>query len=119
MSSFVANYGAKHKFADDRKHGGVADTPKGHAATQRDLHKVEKRASRDLMQFSKGKCKVLHLGRNNLRHQDIGCQLSGITTLQERTWGSWWVTRLNTIKQCGKNANSILGCTRSAAGWRR
>ncbi|GAB0186379.1 mitochondrial enolase superfamily member 1 [Grus japonensis] len=55
------------KFADYIKLGGVADTPDDCAAIQRDLR--QKWPDRNCMKFNKGKCKVLHLGRNNLMHQ--------------------------------------------------
>lgn len=57
------------KFADDTKQRGVADTPEGLAAIQKDLDRLEKWAERNLMQFNKGKYKVLYLERNNPRHR--------------------------------------------------
>jgi len=56
------------KFADETKLGGVVE---GCAAIQRDLNKLERWVAKSLMKFDKGKCKVLHLERNNPMHQYI------------------------------------------------
>lgn len=46
----------------------MIDKPEGYAAFQRDLDRLEKWSQKDLMKFSKGKCKVLPLRRNNSRN---------------------------------------------------
>ncbi|PKU40378.1 rna-directed dna polymerase from mobile element jockey-like [Limosa lapponica baueri] len=59
------------KFADDTKLGRVANTSGGHAAIQRDLDRLKICAVRNLMKFNKEKCKVMHLVRNNAKHQHM------------------------------------------------
>jgi len=55
---------------DGTKLGAVADRPEGCAAVWRDMDRLEKWADRNLTKFSKEKCEVLPLGRNNPMHQD-------------------------------------------------
>ncbi|GAB0206446.1 mitochondrial enolase superfamily member 1 [Grus japonensis] len=75
------------KFADDTKLGGVANTPEGCAAIQRDLDRLESWVERNLMKFNKGKRRVLHLGRNNPKHQyRLGVDLLG-SSIAEKDLG--------------------------------
>ena len=83
------------------------------AAIQRALHRLEKWAERNLMNFSQGKCKVLHLGRNNSMYRGgLGTdQLESSFT--ENALEVLGDTKLNMCQQCalaGKKAASIMGC---------
>ena len=101
------------KFADSTKLGGVADAPEGHAAIQRDLDRLEKWADRNLMQYNKGKYKVLHLGRNNPRHQYMLGATQLESSLAEKGLRILVDTKLNVRWKCAlaaKKANGILGC---------
>jgi len=53
------------KFGDNTKMGRVAYTPEGCAVTQSGMDRLESWAEGNLMRFNKGKCRVLHMGRNN------------------------------------------------------
>ena len=107
------------KFADDTKLGGVVHTLAGCAAIQYDLDRLESWVERNLMKFNKGKCWVLHLGRNNLMHQyRLGVDLLESSSV-ERDLGVLVHDRLTMSQQCAlaaKKANGILACiTRSVA----
>jgi len=55
---------------------------RGHAAIQTDLDRLEKGADRSVNN-NKGKCKVLHLGTNNSRHQYTSWKVA-----RQESWGS-------------------------------
>jgi len=107
------------KFADDTKLGGVVDTPEGCAAIQQDLDRLESWAERNLMRFNKGKCRVLHLGRNNHMHQyRLGADLLDSSS-PERNLGVLVDDRLTMSQQCALAAkNGILGCIKKSVASR-
>ncbi|PKU49554.1 rna-directed dna polymerase from mobile element jockey-like [Limosa lapponica baueri] len=57
------------KFANDTKLCGMANTPEGRDAIQRDMDRLERWAYANLTKFNKAKCKVLHLSHGNPKHK--------------------------------------------------
>lgn len=76
-------------FAGDTKLRRVADIPDGCAASQRDLDRLEKWTKRNLIKFSKKKCKILHLRNNNPRHRHMLGTEHWKAALQRKTLRSW------------------------------
>ncbi|GAB0178807.1 mitochondrial enolase superfamily member 1 [Grus japonensis] len=96
---------------------GVADTAEGCAAIQRDLDRLESWAERNQMKFNKGKCRVLHLERNNPVHQ----YRLGVDLLGHCREGVLVDNKLSMSQQCAlvaKKANGILGCIKKSVAGR-
>ncbi|TRZ08579.1 hypothetical protein HGM15179_018527 [Zosterops borbonicus] len=103
-------------FTGDTKLGGVADTPEYCAVLQKDLSRLERWAENHL-KFNKGKCRDLHLGKNNsmyqyrLRNDLLESKSAG------KDLGILVDNKLSISQQCAllsRKANGVLGCIRKS-----
>ncbi|GAB0182847.1 cAMP-dependent protein kinase inhibitor alpha [Grus japonensis] len=101
------------KFSDDTKLCGAVDTLEGRDAIQRDPGMLERWACVHHIKFNKAKCKVLHVGQRNPKHNYWLGREWIESSLEEKDLGMLVDKKLNVTQQCtlaAQNANHILGC---------
>ena len=100
------------KFADDTKVARTVATEEGRAELQEALRKLELWAARWGMEFNILKCKVMHFGRNNPRHDYTMNGRLLEKTEEERDLGVVTMASTKPAAQCAKaaqTAQAVLG----------
>ena len=100
------------KFADDTKMARIVETEEEAKELQKDIDTLHEWATKWRMEFNIAKCKVMHVGRKNLKWQyEMGGEKL-LAVEEEKDLGVWTHQSLKPSMQCeraAKSGNMALG----------
>ena len=96
------------KFADDTKLAKIVESETDALGLQKDIDALAAWAQKWEMSFNIKKCKVMHVGRRNLRHRYVmgGIELEKVR--QEKDLGIWTEESMKPAVQCEYAAKKVL-----------
>ncbi|KAJ7408803.1 rna-directed dna polymerase from mobile element jockey-like [Willisornis vidua] len=96
------------KFADDSRMSNVVDFSDEWDDIQRNLYRLDEWTHKNLININKAKCKVLHVGGDNLQYQyKLGGEMTGLALERDEKGNMSWQHMLAVQK-----VNHILGFMR-------
>ena len=99
-------------FADDTKLARIVENQRDADEMQEDINRLWDWAERWGMKFNGEKCKVMHIGRRNQRHEYVMNGVKLKETEEEKDLGVWVESSLKPAMQCevaARKANQMLG----------
>ena len=100
------------KFADDSKGAKIIRSLTDNSLMQTAIDKLSEWADKWSMKFNVGKCKIMHLGKNNPKHQYTMNNIPMISSTEEKDVGVLVTDNLKPSKHCAQvaqKANQVLG----------
>ena len=106
------NLALLNKFADDTKMARIVENKREPRELQADINKLADWAAKWKMAFYVSKCKVMHVGRRNIRYEYEMCGTKLAAVDEEKDLGVWIHSSMKPTTQCeraAKSANMALG----------
>ena len=103
------------KFADDSKLWGRVETDEERIGLQKDLDRLGDWSVRNKMPFNVSKCKVMHIGKKNIKYKYKIMSQELLETTEEKDLGVFFTDTYKSSTNCNKvskKANKTIGLIR-------